>query len=118
MVKLMACLRRKPGMSEEEFHQYWEETHGPLVMDVTEFSRYFRRYIQSHTLQGLSAVFPPQAIPAYDGIAEVWFESEDELQKAFAEPRYLEIIRPDEEKFLDLANCVTFIVEEASIVER
>ncbi len=118
MVKLMACLRRKPGMSEEEFHEYWEETHGSLVMDVTEFSRYFRRYIQSHTLQGLSAVFPPQAIPAYDGIAEIWFKSVDELQKAFAEPRYLEIIRPDEEKFLDLPNCVTFIVDETPMVER
>ena len=76
----MGLLRRKPGMSEEEFHQYWQEAHGPLVMSVTEFSRYFRKYIQSHTLQDLSAFFPPQAIPPYDGIAEVWFESVDELR--------------------------------------
>jgi hypothetical protein len=36
----------------------------------------------------------------------------DEVKRAFAEPRYLEVIRPDEEKFLDLANCVFMVTEE------
>lgn len=117
MVKLMACLRRKAGMSEAEFHQYWKDTHGPLVKSVTEFSRYIRRYSQSHTLQDLASFFPPQATPAYDGIAELWFESVEDMQQAFSEPRYLEIIRPDEQKFLDLPNCVTFITEEVPMIE-
>ncbi len=61
MVKLMACLRRKPGMSKEAFHQYWKDTHGPLVISVTELSRYVRRYVQSHTDQDVASLFPPQA---------------------------------------------------------
>jgi uncharacterized protein (TIGR02118 family) len=117
MVKLMACLRRKPDMSEDAFHQYWKETHGPLVKSVTEFSRYVRRYIQSHTAQDVGSIFPPQATPPYDGIAELWFDSVEQMQAAFAEPRYLEIIRPDEQRFIDLPNCVSFIVDDVPMVE-
>ena len=48
----------------------------------------------------------------YDGIAELWDDNLDEVKKAFAEPRYLEVVRPDEYKFLDLANCVFMVTEE------
>jgi hypothetical protein len=34
------------------------------------------------------------------------------MQQAFNEPRYLEIIRPDELKFIDHANCLSFQTEE------
>ncbi len=117
MVKLMACLRRKPGMSEEAFHRYWKDTHGPLVKSVTGFSRHLRRYVQFHTVQDLAALFPPQTTPPYDGIAELWFESVEQMQAAFTEPRYLEVIRPDEQRFLDLSGCVTFVVDDVPMVE-
>ena len=117
MVKLMACLRRKAGMSAVAFHHYWKETHGPLVKSVTEFSRYIRRYTQSHTMEDPASFFPPHSTPAYDGIAELWFESTEEMQKAFSEPRYLEIIRPDEQKFIDLSHSVFFIVDEVPMIE-
>lgn len=117
MLKLMACLRRKSEMSEEAFQEYWKDTHGPLVKSVTEFSRYIRKYIQSHTLPDPASFFPPQTTPAYDGIAELWFESMSDMQKAFAEPRYMEIIRPDEQKFIDLPNSVFFVVDEVPMIE-
>lgn len=117
MVKLMACLRRKPDMSEEAFHRYWKDTHGPLVKSVSEFSRYVRRYIQYHTAQSASSLFPSQATTPYDGIAELWFDSVEQMQQAFAEPRYLEIIRPDELRFLDLPNCVSFTVDDVPMVD-
>jgi len=48
MVKLVGCLRRKAGMSAEEFHRYWKNVHGPLVRSVPEFFRYVRKYVQGH----------------------------------------------------------------------
>ena len=48
----------------------------------------------------------------YDGVAELWADNLEEVKKAFAEPRYLEIVRSDEHKFLDLANCVFMVTEE------
>ena len=48
MVKLTYCLRRKPGMSLEEFQRYWRDTHAPLVAESAE-ALGIRRYVQVHT---------------------------------------------------------------------
>ncbi|MBI2878048.1 MAG: EthD domain-containing protein [Candidatus Tectomicrobia bacterium] len=112
MVKLVGCLRRKPGMSAEEFHRYWKDVHGPLVKSVPEFFRYVCKYVQGHYVPDHVPGFPPPPFTPFDGIAELWFDSVEDIGKAFSEPRYLEIIRPDELKFLDLPNCTIFIVEE------
>ena len=29
MVKLVYCIRRKQGLSRDEFRRYWAEVHGP-----------------------------------------------------------------------------------------
>jgi uncharacterized protein (TIGR02118 family) len=112
MVKLVGCLRRKPGMGAEEFHRYWRDVHGPLVKSVPEFFRYVRKYVQGHSVPEQVPGFPPPTSPPFDGIAELWFDNVADIGNAFAEPRYLEIIRPDELKFLDLPNCSMFVVEE------
>ncbi len=117
MVKFVGCLRRKPGMSVAEFQSYWKDVHGPLVKSVPEFFRHVRKYIQGHTVKELAPGFPASESPPFDGVAEIWFDSIDDVGKAFAEPRYLEIIRPDEQKFLDLSNCSILIVEEVPMYE-
>jgi len=112
MVKLIACARRKPGMTHEEFDRYWRDNHGPLVRSVPEFIRYVRRYVQCHIVSGSG---PLGTGSDFDGVAELWFDSLDDLNKAFSEPRYLEIIRPDECKFCDLETTVAFVTEELPI---
>ncbi len=116
MVKFIGFLKRKPGMTPEEFRRYWKEEHGPLVKGLPEFFRYVRRYVQSHPLENQGAGFSGIIAP-FDGFAELWFDSLEDVGRAFAEPRYLEIIQPDEPKFLDLRNCRFAVVEEVSMHE-
>ncbi len=117
MVKLVACLKRKPGMSSAEFHRYWKDVHGPLVKGVPEFMRHVRKYIQSHSVSDKVPTFPT-APSHYDGVAELWFDSLEDIGKAFNEPRYMEVIRVDEPKFLDLPNCCIFVAEEVPMYQR
>lgn len=42
-------------------------------------------------------------------------EDGDALEKAFAEPRYLSEVRPDEPHFGDLDNCLSFIASPEPI---
>jgi len=51
----------------------------------------------------------------WDGSAEMWFDSLDAMERAFALPCYAERIRPDEERFLDLAGCAALVVEETRV---
>jgi len=111
MVKVVVMLKRKRGMDVQELHRYWKDVHGPLVLGVPELMRHFRKYVQSHAIDaGLSDT--PGGSGPYDGVAELWADNLDEVKKAFAEPRYLEIVRPDEHKFLDLASCIFMVTEE------
>ena len=112
MVKYIICATRKAGMTHEEFKTYWRNNHGPLVRSVPEFMRHVKKYVQCHLV---SSAMPIGAAGAYDGVAELWFDNPEEIEKAFNEPRYLEIIRPDELKFVDLEKCLAFITEEVPI---
>src|SRR5881397_2777507 len=47
MIKLVFTLRRRDGMSREEFQRYWREQHAPLVARHARALR-IRRYIQVH----------------------------------------------------------------------
>ena len=113
MVKYIICAARKAGMTHEEFSAYWRNHHGSVVKSVSEFTRHVRKYIQCHLVGN---TVPLGAAGAYDGVAELWFDSVAELETAFREPRYLEIIRPDELKFADLDKSISFITEEVPVI--
>ena len=62
---------------------------------------------------------PGYIVPAaFDGFAEMWFDSFEEMGAAFRERSYLEHVRPDEQRFLDLAGCSVLVVEELVMHER
>lgn len=113
MVKLIICATRRSDISRAEFDSYWREKHGPLVKSVAEFARHVRKYVQCHLVEGS----PPFGIAGdYDGLAELWFDNVEEAAEAFSEPKYREIIRPDELKFVNPDRCISFMTEELQVI--
>ena len=80
MVKLIVCAKRKPGITREEFGRYWRESHGPLVKSVSEFIRHVRKYVQCHMVSNSG---PLGTGTDYDGIAELWYDSAEDVNRAF-----------------------------------
>ena len=111
MIKLFVFLKRRKGTSPEEFHEYWRDTHAKLALDLPEFKRHLRRYVQAHNIESATFDFPAGHI-GFDGIAEVWFDDVESMNRAFREQRYMEVIRPDEYKFLDLDECRIMVAHE------
>jgi hypothetical protein len=88
MIKLTFCLARLPHLSREGFQAYWFDTHGPLVRSVQQVLR-IRRYVQLHSAaETLSEPLRQQrGGPAgYDGVAELWWDSWDDLAANAADP--------------------------------
>ncbi len=117
MIKLAFCLRRLPELSREEFQRYWLEDHGPLVRKHAAALR-IARYVQLHTADDElnPALRASRGAPEpYDGIAELWWESRDDLEAALttAEGRAAgaELLE-DERRFIDLANSPLFVGDE------
>lgn len=117
MIKFVMCLTRHPKLSREEFRAYWEKKHGPFYMANAQ-AMGAKRYVQAHTLdtplnEGLRA--SRGMMPEYDGVAEVWFDSEEALMAGMSTPegqRIGEALLEDEGNFIDHAKSSAFIVEE------
>ena len=123
MIKLSFCLRRLPHLSREEFQRYWFDTHAPLVRKQAEALR-IQRYVQTHTVLGDAADSLRASRggpPAYDGVAELWWNSLDDVMAAMSSPAGIEggrILLEDERKFIDLANSPLFWANEREIIAR
>ncbi|MGO9047019.1 MAG: EthD domain-containing protein [Xanthobacteraceae bacterium] len=117
MIKIAELLVRKSGMSRAEFQDYWRRVHGPLVMSITEIRRHVAKYVQSHTLPYWYPFLAGEG-PLYDGIAEVWCDGIEAAQRMFAEPKFQELVSPDEKKFLEVTQTVILAVTEHTIYQR
>ena len=122
MIKLVYCLRRLPHLSREEFQRYWRQTHGPLVRERAQALR-IRRYVQVHTLESPTNDALRRSrggLEPYDGVAELWYESADDLAAAAASPegrKAGEELLEDERRFIDMERSALWIAREHSIVE-
>src|SRR5215831_18580652 len=74
MLKVVYCITKKPGMTDDEFFCYWKDVHGPIGARIPGL----RRLVQSHrcTVPG------DENKPDYDGIAELWFDDAHSLLAA------------------------------------
>jgi len=122
MIKIVMCLRRVPTLSPAEFYRYWLEHHGPLVRRHAEALR-IRRYTQGHTFTDPRIAPAVDArgcqVPSYDGVAEVYWDSIDDLMAGGSSREGREAGRAlleDERRFIDLANSALFYVREHEIV--
>ena len=117
MIKLIMCLKRNSNLSREEFQDYGKNNHAPLFMKNAHIMR-TKKYVQSHTItsplnDGMKA--SRGMADEYDGVAEVWFESESELMEAMGSEEMAslgQILVEDEQKFIDHAASCAFIVNE------
>jgi len=103
MVKIVVFFKRKPGMSVEDFQSYWRTTHADIVTKMPGI----RRYVQSHTL--LSGYRKGE--PAYDGVAELWFENTDAM-RALAPTAEYAAVMADEQNFIDSSRRGSIITDE------
>ncbi len=68
-MKLMIGLVRRSDMTHEEFAQWWLEEHAPLARTLPNVQR-----IRFNLVDGEGP---------FDGIAELWFESEDAMAESY-----------------------------------
>ena len=114
MIKFTILLKRKDSLTHEQFVEHHKTAHADLFMSIGVVKQTVRRYVQQHTL----AVELPGMPPAkYDGITELWFDDVDALGRCFSDAEYMQLVRPDEESFLDLHGC-DFIVSMENVITK
>ena len=70
----MTLLKKKPGLSDEQFARYWLETHAQLARKMPGLRRYVVNVVKR----------PPNREPDYHGVVELWFDDQASMKRAFA----------------------------------
>lgn len=117
MMKMMILAPRRAGMSRAQFRQYVTQVHGPLVRSVPEVADAIRHYHYNFPIDGAAdGAFGHRLASHLDIVTQGWFDSREAQLDNMAQPRYLEIIRPDEHRFADGARAVMQYTTEIPIV--
>ncbi len=102
MVKVIALLPRRSDMSRDDFERYVRQTHSPLATKLPGLLRLVMNWVLPD---------PHGAPPAYDAVAEDWFDNEAAMDVAFVSPQ-MQAVAADAPNFLDMSRFGFFVVQE------
>ena len=107
MIKVFGYLRRRPGLTPQEFADYYEHNHVPLVLSKAFMPTVYKRnYIQrgdAFNIEGDEICF--------DCMTELVFADRDDLLAWVTSLGADEIAR-DEENFIDRTTTRAYVVDE------
>lgn len=112
MIKTIAFLRRKAGLSREAFIHYYETQHAPLILSIApQICDYRRNFlVREGAILAAGAAWPD-----FDVVTELWYPDEAAFAAAMAaltDPVNARRIAADEENVFDRAYTRFFTVEE------
>lgn len=119
-ITLTLAVRRLPTLSFEEFDDYWQNVHGPLIARHAAALGYLS-YVQIPTsLRGLSlAIGAARGVPEpFDGIAQIDFASAESMLEHARSPEVAELneqILADERRFIDLSRSPLMLGDQRRI---
>jgi uncharacterized protein (TIGR02118 family) len=115
MIKSIGFLKRKKGLTLEQFLHHWEKIHAPLFLSKNVPG--CRKYVQNHPVK----VEGPEFASDIDGIAETWF---DDIESLMAFDRWLssspesQDLREDIDKFIDLEERMSLFVADEHVLKE
>lgn len=99
MIKMIAALCRRPGMTHAEYLAYVQHVHGALAIEEPAG---LRRYVQNHVLDaafGTTAESAHVQPVARDSVTELYWDSVQEMKANFAHEHVRTKVGPDGANF-------------------
>ena len=113
MLKMIAALCRRPGMTHAEYLAYIQHVHGAIS---NENPATLRRYVQNHVFD---SAFGTTAQPAHamvvsrDSVTELYWDSPQDMTATFQHEHVRTKVGPDGPKFADLSVSLSMVAVEA-----
>jgi uncharacterized protein (TIGR02118 family) len=107
MPKVIFVVQRKPGTTREQCIDYWAgDRHTSIVARIPGLTHWVQNHVAS----------APAEPAACDGVGELWFESDDALQRALSSPEMAAAVE-DADDFLDMDRTGLIVVVEKTVIE-
>lgn len=115
MVKMIIAIKRRQGMTHDQFVQYQREVHRPKLMAIPEASL-IRRFVCSYPVAAAAYNHPGQTEPDYDCIVEAQFDSMEDLDRLYQSENFRSFVDPDHQNFMDMDGYGRIIAEEEVVI--
>jgi uncharacterized protein (TIGR02118 family) len=105
MSKVIFVLHRRVDLTREQMAEQWSgQQHISIVNKVPGLTRWVQNHVTSAPGE-----------PICDGIGELWFASDEEMQQALSSPEMGAAVE-DAKRFLDMEQTGLIMVEEKPVV--
>ncbi|KAL2681105.1 hypothetical protein Neosp_008708 [[Neocosmospora] mangrovei] len=106
LLQMVTYVKRRPDFTQEEFWKYWETQHAPKVVPLATYfniTRYQQVQVGGKIVPTAGGASAPESneLVDFDGIAMFLYKSADVLSEMLSHPYYIEVVEPDEHKFID-----------------
>jgi uncharacterized protein (TIGR02118 family) len=112
MIKTIAFLKAKVGLTRAQFIHYYETRHAPLILSIApQICDYRRNFI----VEAGAIIAPGAAARDFDVVTELWYPDAAAFaaaMAAFTDPENARRIAADEEHVFERAYTRFFTVEE------
>lgn len=106
MAKVIFVLHRRPDLTAQQANEYWSgESHLSQIRKLPGLVR----FVQNHVVSA-----PGE--PVCDGIGELWFESDEAMERALSSPEMGAAVE-SAKNFLDMNKTGLIIVAEKVMIE-
>lgn len=115
MIKMIAAVCRRPGMTHAEYIAYVHRVHAAIAR---ENPLTLRRYVQNHVFD---AAFGTRAEPTHrmpvsrDSVTELYWDDFPRMGATFADPYTQQKVGPDAVNFADMSLTVSMIADEVPL---
>ena len=111
LIKALAFIHKKSGLSDSEFRDYYEKNHAPLALSLLTFEGYERNYINSelnplYVSVGSISIFQYQSIDSLKVIEEQMSSDAGDT------------LRKDELAFMDVAKNYFVLTQSIQLTEQ
>jgi len=107
MLKFMVVLIRRSDMTPDQFRRHLEQVHAPLAKALPGLTKYKQNHVVADS---------KRQDPGWDAIVELYFESRDAMEAAWASPQGA-ASDADLLLFADLSRTTWSTVEEVTLME-
>jgi len=113
-IKIVGFVKKRPDLTFEQFKEYWLTKHSILEKDNVANNPVRKIVASFPTEQSLRAGYGDQD-RMFDGMVELYFANMEDLQKHMSTGQR-EVMRKDEENFIDLTVDPVFILTEEYVM--
>lgn len=110
MIKMIITIKRRGGMSHEEFVRYQRDVHRPIQKSIPEAHQYIRRFVVSFPIPA-----PDYSGPDYDSVVEAWFDTMEDMNAYYLSENHRKIVEPDHKNFMESFGRI--VAEEQVVID-